>query len=78
MFYVFKIKVQKKIKIIVDQVKSESDWQVGISTMSVDLGLLSVCVFFSFFFFVGGGGVVIKGQCYACSKKKSGLKRSGD
>ena len=56
MFYVFKIKVQKKIKIIVDQVKSESDWQVGISTMSVDLGLLSVCVFFSFFFFVWGGG----------------------
>ena len=78
MFYVFKIKVQKKIKIIVDQVKSESDWQVGISTMSVDLGLLSVCVFFSLFFFVGGGGVVIKGQGYACSKKKSGLKRSGD
>ena len=57
MFYVFKIKVQKKIKIIVDQVKSESDWQVGISTMSVDLGLLSVCVFFFlfFFFFCWGG-----------------------
>ena len=50
MFYVFKIKVQEKIKIIVDQVKSESDWQVGISTMSVDLGLLSVCVFFFLFF----------------------------
>ena len=56
MFYVFKIKVQKKIKIIVDQVKSESDWQVGISTMSVDLVRLSVFFFFLFFFFVGVGG----------------------